>query len=167
MARTASLPPNPEDKVPPNPQSVTNSTRKFNKEDESSSKAQSSFDSQKTRATARSKLMEEAKWKGDLLNYTHNLNPRSRNSRRRSANTTKASSTIGRACLDKCTDWAPLLRNQLNLNLPRESGMFQVVLRMIFLTQSTAMDLLNELFDNFSMLTRQLLNDLLAPSEFA
>jgi len=55
MARTASLPPNPEDKVPPNPQSVTNSTRKFNKEDESSSKAQSSFDSQKTRATARSK----------------------------------------------------------------------------------------------------------------
>ena len=129
MARTASLPSTPEDKVPPNPQSVSNSTtNKMNP------KAQSSFDSQKTRATARSKLMEEAKWKGDLLNYTHNLNPRSRNSRRRSANTTKASSTIGRACLDKCTDWAPLLRNQLNLNLPRESGMFQVVLRMIFLT---------------------------------
>jgi len=72
--------------------------------------------------------------------------------------------------LDKCTDWTPLLRNQLNLrlqNLPRENGMFQVVLRMIFLTQSTAMDPLNELFDNFSMLTRQLLNDLPVPSEFA
>ena len=39
--------------------------------------------------------------------------------------------------IDKCTDWTPLLRNQLNLrlqNLPRENGMFQVVLRMIFLT---------------------------------
>ena len=71
--------------------------------------------------------------------------------------------------IDKCTGWGPL-RNQLNLrfqNLPGEDGMFQVVLRMIFLTQSTAIDPLNELFDNFSMLTRQLLNDLPAPSEFA
>ena len=118
MARTASLPSTPEDKVPPNPQSVSNSTtNKMNP------KAQSSFDSQKTRATARSKLMEEAKWKGDLLNYTHNLNPRSRNSRRRSANTTKASSTIGRACLDKCTGWTPLLRNQLNLRLQNPLNM--------------------------------------------
>ena len=100
MARTASLPSTPEDKVPPNPQSVSNSTTNKMNPKEANPKAQSSFDSQKTRATARSKLMEEAKWKGDLLNYTHNLNPRSRNSRRRSANTTKASSTIGRACLE-------------------------------------------------------------------
>ena len=106
------------------------------------SKAQSSTESQKTRATARSKLIEEAKCVGDALkalqpefNNTVDLFP---------INTWKDNRAIFIAWrfliagVDNCTRWLPKMRSDMNLRLqnpPGEHGMFQVVLRMIFLTQ--------------------------------
>ena len=52
-------------------------------------------------------------------------------------------------------------------NPPGKTGMFHVVPRMIFLHNSTVMDSLNEGFEQFIMLVRQLQNDLPPPSDFA
>ena len=105
---------------------------------EANSKAQSSFDSQKTRATACSK---EAELKADLLielypQFEFKVEEFPEKVRKHNQGIFNGWKGLFKT-IDKCTDWTPLLRNQLNLrlqNLPRENGMFQVVLRMIFLT---------------------------------
>ena len=106
------------------------------------SKAKSITGSQKTRATARSKLMEEAKRIGKALealrpefNDTADLFPIN------TWNDNKAVFTAWEiliADVDNCTGWLPESRSDMNLRLqnpPERRCMFQVVPRMIFLTQ--------------------------------
>jgi len=144
MARTTSLPSIPEDKVPPNPPSFSSLTRKINSKAANSKaqSAQSSSDSQKSRATARSKLIEEAKRKADLLiDLYPQFEFKVEEFPEKVCKHNKGIFNDWKGLLrnvDKCTDWGPSLRNQLNLrlqNLPGENGMFQVALRMTFLTQ--------------------------------
>ena len=109
---------------------------------EASSKAQSSSDSQKSRATARSKLIEAAKRKADLLidlypQFEFKVEEFPEKVREHNEDIFNDWKGLLRT-VDKCTDWGPSLRNQLNLrlqNLPGENGIFQVALRMTFLTQ--------------------------------
>ena len=129
--------------------SSSNSKKKNSKAQSSSetkgatnSKAESSTDSQKTRATARSELMEEAKRIGKALealrpefNDTADLFPIN------TWNDNKAVFTAWEiliADVDNCTGWLPESRSDMNLRLqnpPERRCMFQVVPRMIFLTQ--------------------------------
>ena len=122
MARTASLPSTPEDKVPPNPQSVSNSTtNKMNP------KAQSSFDSQKTRATARSKLMEEAKCVGEALKalqpeFDNIVKQFPKNLCERNQDIFVAWRFLI-AGVDNCTRWLPKMRSNMNLRLQNPPGL--------------------------------------------
>jgi len=93
-------------------------------------------------ASARSELMEEAKRKANIL---IKLYPRFEfKVKRFPEKVRKQNEDIFNGwkglfnSVDKCTNWVPLLKNQLNLrlqNLPGEDGMFQVVPRMVFFTQ--------------------------------
>ena len=106
------------------------------------SKAQSSTDSQKMRATARSKLMEEAKHIGEALEALRldfdSTNDRfSENVREGNKDTFDAWQFLF-ADVHNCTRWLPESRSDMNLRLQNPPGkhcMFQVVLTMIFLTQ--------------------------------
>ena len=106
------------------------------------SKAKSITGSQKTRATARSKLMEEAKRIGKALealrpefNDTADLFPIN------TWNDNKAVFATWRFLItdvDNCTEWLAKSRNDMYLRLqnpPGQDCMFQVVPRTIFLTQ--------------------------------
>ena len=144
MARTTSLPSIPEDKVPPNPPSFSSLTKKINSKAANSKaqSAQSSSDSQKSRATARSKLIEEAKRKADLLigvypQFEFKVKRFPDKVREHNEDIFNDWKGLLRN-VDKCTDWVPLQRKHMSSrlqNLPGENGMFQVVLSMIFLTQ--------------------------------
>jgi len=106
------------------------------------SKAQSSTDSQKTRATARSKLMEEAKHIGEALEalrpkFDNKYNRFSENVLEGNKDTFDAWQFLF-ADVHNCTRWLPESRSDMNLRLQNPLGkrcMFQVVLTMIFLTQ--------------------------------
>jgi len=106
------------------------------------SKAQSSTDSQKARATARSKLIEEAKCVGGDLEA---LRPKFDNIVNQfSKKVHEGNQDIFNkwelliAGVDNCTRWLPKMKSHMDLRLqnpPGTDGMFQVVLRMIFFTQ--------------------------------
>ena len=105
------------------------------------SKAQSSTDSQKTRATARSKLMEEAKYIGEALKA---LQPEFDNMvdlfpiNWKDNKVVFAKWRVLFAELHNCTGWDPIEKGYMNLRLqnpPGQDGMFQVIPRTIFLTQ--------------------------------
>ena len=106
------------------------------------SKAESSTGSQKTRATARSKLMEEAKRIGEDLralrpNFDRTNNRFSENVREGNKDTFDAWQFLF-ADVHNCTGWLPESRSNMNLRLQNPPGkrcMFQVVPRMVFLTQ--------------------------------
>jgi len=106
------------------------------------SKAQSSTDSQKTRAAARSKLMEEAKHIGEALEalcpkFDNKYNQFSENVREGNKDTFDVWQFLF-ADVHNCTCWLPESRSDMNLQLQNPLGkhcMFQVVLTMIFLTQ--------------------------------
>jgi len=106
------------------------------------SKAQSSTDSQKTRATARSKLMEEAKRIGeDLKALRSEFNDMADLFSINTWTDNKAVFAKWRlviATVHNCTGWDPIERGYMNLRLqnpPGKHGMFQVIPRMFFLTQ--------------------------------
>ena len=122
--------------------SKAQSSSETRKKGATNSKAESSTDSQKTRATARSKLMEEAKRIGNALKALRSefddmadLFPIN------TWNDNKAVFAAWRlliADVDNCTGWLPESRSDMNLRLqnpPERRCMFQVVPRMIFLTQ--------------------------------
>ena len=170
MARTTSLSSIPEDKVPPNPPSFPSLTRKRNSKAQS---AQSSSDSRMARATARSKLIEEAKQKATMLRKLRPLfesKVKRFPEKVREQNEDIFNDWEGLfETVDECTQWVPSLRDYLNLrlqNLPGENGMFQVIPKSSS-HNSTGMDPFNQLFQIFSMQMKQLLNDLPAPSDFA
>jgi len=106
------------------------------------SEFQSSTDSQKTRAFARSKLMEEAKRKAELL---LDLRPQFDKMVKQFSEKVRNDNKmifykweILFVDLPNCTDWVPSSRHYLKLRLqnpPGQDGMFQVIPRMIFLTQ--------------------------------
>ena len=104
------------------------------------SNAQSSTDSQKTRATACSKLIEEAKCIGGALRA---LRPEFSNNRfskkvREGNNEIFDKWQFLIADIDNCAGWGPKMKSHMNLWLqdpPGKDGMFQVVSRMIFFTQ--------------------------------
>ena len=106
------------------------------------SKAQSSTDSQKTRATARSKLMEEAKHIGEALEalrpkFDNKYNRFSENVLEGNKDTFDAWQFLF-ADVHNCTRWDPMVRGYMDLRLqnpPGQDGMFQVIPRMIFFTQ--------------------------------
>jgi len=106
------------------------------------SKAKSVTGSQKTRATACTKLMEETKHIGKALealcsefNNMADLFPIN------TWNDIKAVFAAWEfliADIDNCTGWLPESRSDMNLRLqnpPWRRCMFQVILRMIFFTQ--------------------------------
>ena len=103
------------------------------------SKAKSITGSQKTRATARSKLMEEAKHIGEALEALRldfdSTNDRfSENVREGNKDTFDAWQFLF-ADVHNCTRWLPESRSDMNLRLQNPPGkrcMFQVVPRMIF-----------------------------------
>ena len=141
MARTTSLSSIPEDEeLPPNPPSFPSSTRK--KKNSKAQSAQSSSDSQKERATARSKLIEEAKRKADLLielypQFEFEAKRFPEKVREHNEGIFNKWEGLLRT-VDKCTAWEARMRKHMDLrlqNLPGEDGMFQVIPRMIFLTQ--------------------------------
>jgi len=109
---------------------------------QTNSKAQSSTDSQKARATARSKLIEEAKCVGGDLEA---LRPKFDNIVNQfSKKVHEGNQDIFNkwelliAGVDNCTRWLPKMKSHMDLRLqnpPGTDGMFQVVLRMIFFTQ--------------------------------
>jgi len=106
------------------------------------SKAKSITGSQKTRATARSKLMEEAKRIGKALEALRldfdSTNDRFSESVREGNKDTYDAWQFLIADVHNCTRWLPESRSDMNLRLQNPPGkrcMFQVVLRMIFFTQ--------------------------------
>ena len=112
------------------------------------SKAQSSTDSQKTRATARSKLMEEAKHMGEALKA---LQPEFDNMvdlfpiNWKDNKVVFAKWRVLFADVHNCTRWGPESRSDMDLRLqnpPGQRGMFQIVPRMILLTQFYSNDFL-------------------------
>ena len=127
----------PEGKIldTPSHQSSSNSKK-------TNSKAQSSTDSQNTRATARSKLMDEAKRIGEALEalrpkFDNMYNQFSENVREGNKDTFDAWQFLI-ADIHNCTGWLPEPRSDMNLQLRNLLGkrcMFQDVPRMIFLTQ--------------------------------
>ena len=141
MARTTSLSSIPEDEeLPPNPPSFPSSTRK--KKNSKAQLAQSSSDSQKERATARSKLIEEAKQKAEILIESYpSFEFEVEEFPEKVCKHNKGIFTKWKVLLrtvDKCTAWEARMRKHMDLrlqNLPGEDGMFQVIPRMIFLTQ--------------------------------
>ena len=110
--------------------------------EKTNSKAQSSSESQKTRTTARSKLMEEAKRIGEdlralRLDFDRTNNRFSENVREGNKDTFDAWQFLF-ADVHNCTGWLSESRSDMNLRLKNPPGkrrMFQVVLRMIFFTQ--------------------------------
>jgi len=106
------------------------------------SKAESSTDSQKTRATARSKLMEESKRIGNALEalrpkFDSTNNRFSENVREGNRDTFDAWQFLF-ADIHNCTGWLPESRSDMNLRLQNPPGrrcMFQVVPKMILITQ--------------------------------
>jgi len=106
------------------------------------SKAKSITGSQKTRATARSKLMEEAKRIGNALealrlDFDSTNNQFSENVREGNKDTFDAWQFLF-ADVHNCTRWLPESRSDMNLRLQNPPGkccMFQVVPRMILITQ--------------------------------
>ena len=121
-------------------QSSSNSKKANSKK--TNSKAQSSTESQKTRATAHSKLIKEAKCVGEALKalqpeFDNIVKQFPKNLCERNQDIFVAWRFLI-AGVDNCTRWLPKMRSDMNLRLqnpPGEHGMFQVVLRMIFLTQ--------------------------------
>jgi len=119
---------------------LSSNTKTTNSKAQSSS--ESSSESQKMRAAARSKLMEEAKSIGEDLKA---LQPEFDNmSDLFPINTWKDNKVVFAkwrvlfADLHNCTRWLPESRSDMNRRLqnpPGLNGMFQVILRMIFLTQ--------------------------------
>ena len=105
-------------------------------------KAQSSTDSQKARATARSKLMEEAKCVGKALRalrpeFDIIVNRFSKKIREANADTFDDWEVLI-ADVQNCAGWLPKSKSHMNSRLqnpPGKDSMFQVVLRMIFFTQ--------------------------------
>jgi len=116
----------------------------FNSKDSEkmNSKSQSSSESQKTRTTARSKLMEEVKRIGEdlralRLDFDSTNNRFSENVREGNKDTFDAWQFLF-ADVHNCIGWLPESRSDMNLRLKNPPGkrcMFQVVPRMIFLTQ--------------------------------
>ena len=116
----------------------------FNSKDSEkmNSKSQSSSESQKTRTTARSKLMEEVKRIGEdlralRLDFDSTNNRFSENVREGNKDTFDAWQFLF-ADVHNCTGWLSESRSDMNLRLKNPPGkrrMFQVVLRMIFFTQ--------------------------------
>ena len=106
------------------------------------SKAESSTDSQKARATARSKLIEEAKCVGGDLEalrpkFDNIVNRFSKKVRERN-NEIFDEWAVLIADTKNCASWDPVSRSNMDLRLqnpPGKHGKFQVVLRMIFFTQ--------------------------------
>ena len=106
------------------------------------SKAQSSTDSQKARATARSKLIEEAKHVGQVLEA---LRPKFDISNNRFSKKVREGNNeifdkweFLIADTENCAGWGPKMKSHMDLRLqnpPGKDGMFQVVPRMIFFTQ--------------------------------
>jgi len=110
--------------------------------EKTNSNAQSSTESQKTRATARSKLIEEAKRVGQALEalrpqFDNMINLFSENVRERNQDIFDIWGILF-ADVHNCTRWLPEMRSGMNLRLqnpPGKDGMFQVVPRMILFTQ--------------------------------
>ena len=106
------------------------------------SRAQSSTDSQKARATARSKLIEEAKRVGGALRA---LRPEFDISNNRFSKKVREGNNeifdkweFLIADTENCAGWGPKMKSHMDLRLqnpPGKDGMFQVVPRMIFFTQ--------------------------------
>jgi len=124
----------------PSCQSSSN-TKTMNSKAQPSSESKSSSDLQKTRVTACSKLMEEAKCIGEapealcpVLDSIIDLFL---------INIWKDKAIFAKwellfADIDNCTSWLPKSRSDINLWLqssPGQDSVFQVVLRTIFLTQ--------------------------------
>jgi len=106
------------------------------------SKAKSITGSQKTRATARSKLMEEAKRIGKALEALRldfdSTNDRFSENVQEGNKDTFDTWQFLFADVHNCTLWLPESRSDMNLwlqNPPGKRCMFQVVPRMIFFTQ--------------------------------
>jgi len=106
------------------------------------SKAESSTDSQKARATARSKLIEEAKCVGGDLEalrpkFDNIVNQFSKKVREGNQDIFNKWELLI-ADVHNCTRWDPMVRGYMDLRLqnpPGKDGMFQVIPRMIFFTQ--------------------------------
>ena len=94
------------------------------------------------RATPRSKLMEEAKKKADTLlklrpQFDEIVKQFLKDVRKANQGNFQKWALLF-PIVDECTTWEPTAKSYMNLRLqnpPGQDGMFQVILRMIFLTQ--------------------------------
>ena len=128
--------------IPEGEVSDASSRQSSSNSEKTSSNAQSSTESQKARATARSKLIEEAKCIGEALealrpDFDNMINLFSENVRERNQDIFDIWGILF-ADVHNCTDWGPISRKGMNLRLqnpPGEDGMFQVVPRTILFTQ--------------------------------
>ena len=128
--------------IPEGQVSDTSSRQSSSNSEKTSSNAQSSTESQKARATARSKLIEEAKCIGEALealrpDFDNMIKLFSENVRKGNQDIFNTWEILF-AVVHDCTDWGPKMRSGMNLRLqnpPGKDGMFQVVPRMIFFTQ--------------------------------
>jgi len=132
----------PEEEVLDTSSHRSSSNSKKANSKKTNSKAQSSTNSQKARATAHSKLIEEAKHVGYVLEA---LQPKFDISNNRfSKKVCKGNNEIFDkwefliADTENCAGWGPKMKSHIDLRLqnpPGKDGMFQVVPRMIFFTQ--------------------------------
>ena len=142
MASAASIPESQNSETSGSQSSSNAKTTNSKAQSSSEWSSESSSDSQKTRVAARSKLMEEAKRIGKALealrselDNTADLFPIN------TWNDNKAVFASWRfliADVDNCTEWLAKSRSNMNLRLqnpPGQDCMFQVVPRMVFLTQ--------------------------------
>ena len=95
--------------------------------EKTNSNAQSSTESQKTRATARSKLMEEAKCVGEALKalqpeFDNIVNQFPKNLCERNQDIFVAWRFLI-AGVDNCTRWLPKMRSNMNLRLQNPPGL--------------------------------------------
>jgi len=128
--------------IPEGEVSDTSSRQSSSNSKKANSNAQSSTDSQKMRATARSKLIEDAKRVGGALRA---LRPKFDISNNRFSKKVREGNNeifdkweFLIADTENCVGWGPKMRSDMDLRLqnpPGKDGMFQVILRMIFFTQ--------------------------------
>ena len=128
--------------IPEGEVSDTSSRQSSSNSEKTSSNAQSSTESQKARATARSKLIEEAKCVGEDLEALrpefNDIVNRFSKKVREGNNEIFDEWAVLIADTKNCASWDPVSRSNMDLRLqnpPGKHGKFQVVLRMIFFTQ--------------------------------
>jgi len=142
MASAASIPESQGSETSGSQLSSDAKTMNSKAQSSSESSSESSTESQKTRAAAHSKLMQEAKRIGeDLKALRSEFNDMADLFSINTWTNNKAVFAKWRlviATVHNCTGWDPIERGYMNLQLqnpPGQDGMFQVVPRMVFITQ--------------------------------